>query len=275
MDIMRNIKETLINSGITIGTANAYPTRIKKILRLKINPIIINNTNQWEKFSRILSEINIGWTFKTVQKNRHLIGDEYINKLIKKSGSTINMADIGCSDWSGSIGIYIKNKQKLKIYDLYDKTVAIRQRKTLIVNYYYNQENTVVYKQIWPILVYCFPRQEKISPNTNDKMIDLTNPEIKKLWLKIKHLNVFYDVPTQKYDIIKCANLLHTSYFTTKEIKIALQKIAQYTKSGWYLILIHNNKKYKQGEAILCLQKGQNNKRRIIDDINNYWPFYC
>ncbi len=251
-----------------------YPSWVRSLFRLKVSPQILLREKDPKIFSKIVSQINVGWTFKTVKAERHSLADQIIGDLIKKKQWKISMCDIGCSDGSSSLKLFEKFKDKFENYDLFDHDSKIYFNKTKSTTTYFNREKIIIYIQYGPLLIYLYPQQRKIQHTQKAQEISFSNPSTQMLWLIINEFDVFKDIPHQKYDLIKCANLLHTGYFTKEKIGVALNNMKKYLKIGGLLVLIHNNNKYKKGEAVLVLEKNTNNKRNMKQNIDNHEIVY-
>lgn len=242
---------------------------IKTLFRIKYSPFFLYKIRNSDLYSKVLSEINVWWFFKTVSYKRHNIWDKEIEKLIWKIDRKIKFADIWCSDGSASISLYEKMKDKFEKYELFDYYNYLKYKSYWPIKLFFNKDNYLVYIKFLFILLYV---NKKINIKDNNiKYINFWNPELQKHWLEINEFNIINDNLKEEYDIVKCANLLHLNYFSKENIlNIVKNKISQYIKNWWYLVLIHNNNKYNQNEAVIILKKNDNWEFEIYKNINNY-----
>ncbi|MBS8121533.1 hypothetical protein [Candidatus Vampirococcus lugosii] len=262
------IKDILYKSGILIPFY-IKNNIIRVVLRIKYSPLFLEKIKNGKLYSKILSTINVGGFFKTVAYKRHIIGDKEIEKIIGKNNKKIKFADVGCSDGSASINLYEHMQNNFEKYDLFDYYNYLKYINYGPIKLFLNKDNYLVYFQFLFILIYI---NKKINGKLNNqKYIKFWNPDLKKHGLKINEFNIITDVLEIEYDIVKCANLLHFNYFKKEDIlNIVNNKMLQYVKKGGYLVLIHNNSKYQDNEAVLILRKNEKGEFEIYKNINNY-----
>lgn len=267
MDFIDKIYKLLATSGI-ITPFYMKRSLVMYIFRLKYSPLFLLKIESWEIFSKVLSAINVWWTYKTVDFWRHKIGDKIIWELID-TYDRLDFCDVWCSDWSWSIDLCLKYQQRFNSYDLFDKFTWLYYIDFLWWKIFINEDFRLVYFQFACLLLYLFPFFEKKFDIKDSKFLNFTNPELKKYNLIVQNFDIFWEMPNKKYDIIKCANLLNLEYFSVDFIKKWLANLLLITNEWWFVVIIHNNNKYQNWEAVLVLKK-VNWKFHIEQGINEH-----
>ncbi len=236
-----------------------------KLLRLKISPEVLVKKLTPDEFSFLISYISTGFSFKTTSKARHPLTDALIIKYAKNKKKQLNVADVGVSDGQSALELYYQLKKNMKTYVLLDKYINLKKEKKGMITSYINVDGDVVYTQIGPFLFHTAGLLTRKYTRRN--CIDFTNPKVKKEKLKIEYFDIFTTTHQHSFDIIKCANILNLDYFSPKQIAKGLQNMKHHLKEEGYLFITHNNKKYKENEAILILQR-KNNKLLLVENIH-------
>lgn len=218
---------------------------------LKINPAHLEYLSP-RQFSLAISKINIGGTFKTVRSNRNKRADKEILTILKDRVS-INYAEVGCSDGSATIDIYMKYRDQFQSFDLYDFYTKFLTAGPWFFRPYTNETRRIVYFQFFMFLIYVYPFN--VKSNKRKKQIYFDNPILEQSGLKVHRADIFRSAPPKEYDLIKCSNVLNPCYFTMQEIIKGIKNLKQWLKKEGYLIISHNNTMYEDEESVVVFHK--------------------
>lgn len=263
-------------SGISTGSKSftLFSIRHKvtaKIFRLKPSPISIHeNEFESKEFSEIISGISIGPAFKTTGVERHNGCDDLIYDYAEKMNrEEILVGDIGVSDGSASLYLLEKFKgiknAKLRLFDKYN---FLQWQNSWFGDVFSNCDGKMVYVKILFLLIYVYPLNLPAGKK-DGKKICFDNPHLKRVRLNIDYFDILTSHFSEKFDIIKCANVLNMVYFSQEDTLKALGNLFDGLRLNGFLFLIHN--KIPSGEEFFLILKKQENGFEIVR--NNYKEF--
>jgi len=256
-----------------------------------VDPLILENTKSedislWEY---TMNRIYIQGVSKTTNFNRLKESSKIINTLTNKD-EPICFLDIGASDASTSYYThnFLKNHEKNITTYSADKYIQINYFKAHTLTYYFTDDQVPFLCKIFNIFsiqLYTHRHKDLISKyfarilikkfniyveEYKSEQITLLNPivEISRDFNYI--LMDVFDYNEQlkdKFDVVRCSNLLQTGYFSRDEIKIAIDIIIKYLKKNGILI-ISKTPGEKNFESGVVLQK-HNNSLRLINKFND------
>ena len=101
--------------------------------------------------------------------------------------------------------------------------------------------------------------------------IETINPllVVRGLASQIERFDLFNDVAPEPYSIIKCANILNSSYFPDDVIRCGVENLCRSLAESGFLIISQNNEKYVGGEAVFVLRK-EFDGIRMVESVNNH-----
>lgn len=262
-------KHFLMESGLCIDRVRLLDWIVKKpllktiffrFLRLRFSPGILKNArsqNETDKergrlFSLAISYLNVGDTYKTTGKKRTNAADDLLVKLAKEFENP-SLLDVGSSDGSSSISL-IESDAFNKIR-LTDQCNFFYEKDFLLGKFFLNAHGAFLGVKF---LFLYFNLALNFRLNTKKyTLIQTLNPllESHKSIHGIEHLDIFDTKCEEKFDLIKCSNVLNRSYFSDDLIIDAVNNLSKMLNSGGYLLISQNNESYKDGEAFFVLKK--------------------
>lgn len=260
-------KSGIITSNLWFYSGSKLSAYLRRILFLRCSPLVLDSISNPELFTNIVATLSIGPTHKTTGSGRH----NSLNMII--FGFTdcfkhINFADIGVSDGIASLDIYSKIKPKLGYFYLLDKYPYLRYTREWYGYNFYNTDGDLVYIQIFNLFllhVFMIFKLKSRDSKREAGRVSFDNPLLKEKNLKVTQFDLFKDRLEHKVNVVKCANVLNSPYFTNEQIFKALKNISKSMMDGGYLFLIQNNKKYKDGIAMLVLKKNKDGFKLVLN----------
>jgi len=222
---------------------------------------LLLNDPESDRFESSVSAIKVGDTWKSTQKNRHVLSDRMILDVIAGIDSPY-ILDIGASSGSTSLDLLELLGDRIGKYwitDLFFHLYAMRKwgatyffhpltrhcimRVTDRLLVYEDTTNALpLFGWIARILI---SRAPVFDPEVA-RRVSMIHPSLRKRveeeWVIIREHDVFDDWMEEKMDVVKVANVLNRQYFNDSMIKIVLEKLKDALKPGGYLIIIDNRK---------------------------------
>lgn len=260
-------KSGIITSNLEFYSGSKLHTFLRRVLFLRCSPLVLNKLINPNLFTNIVATLSIGPTHKTTGSMRHKSVNKIMFDFINNFKS-ISLADIGVSDGVSSLDIYFKVKSRLKQFYLLDKYPYFRYTKEKYGYNFYNTDGDLVYMQIGnALLLHVFKIFGMRIEDSNGKTgtVSFDNPLLKKENLKVEEFDLFKGKLRHKVNVVKCANVLNSPYFTNEQIFKALENINKSMLDGGYLFVIQNNRKYKDNIAMLVLQKKKDSFELVLN----------
>lgn len=240
--------------------------RIPKYFKLfrTIDPIVLRNNpknnraeflNLWEF---VMNELRLNGIYRKTYSNRLYQSTEYLYYLVKRESGTNSFLDVGASDGSTSFytHTYLKNKGiNIKTVST-DKYTTLFYSRDFFFRYYFTEDYVPIlcivmnrfsihlYKHI--DLISNLLAKRLIIEFNNRKLLlrkyvfDLIHPEIITDDLfRYESLDVFKinHKYLNKFNIIRCSNLLQLSYFDKSQIINAIKLLQLYLMDNGFLII--------------------------------------
>ena len=222
-------------------------------------PLLEGSTLSYIDFTRSVSALYIGGTWKTTQSSRHPLSDKIISALsipstsILEVGASVGVTSLELIEQLGSrFANYIVSDANCKLFGL---------KKGKWINFY-STEGECILRSGFGFLFYnqtkggWFPFKqisEKLIRNAppfdpcRAVVLELFIPELvrkTKLDCRVSVIewNIFQPWELQLVDIVRVANLLNRSYFSDYQIKTAIINLHKIIKPGGKLLLVENRK---------------------------------
>lgn len=266
----KELIHTLKESGLCIDSAELLETITGnkwlmilafRFLRMRFSPEILKNVlalpcstkRKSELFSLAISYINVGGTYKTTGLARTILADKAIVDLASRFATSPSLLEIGVSDGSSAMGL-LNNAQNFSDVTLTDRHNCFYSRSVFMGKKFYDGD-----RRFLGVKIMCFYLNAPTQTPTVSEMtaIETANPLLAERH-GISHINQFDIFNTHlacPVDIIKCSNLLNTSYFSKQQILSAVQNLSQSLNNGGRLVISQNNECYAQNEALFILRK--------------------
>ena len=259
-------KSGIITSNLRFYSGNRFYTFFRRLFFLRCSPLVLNKVLDSRVFTNIISTLSIGPTHKTTEFGRHDALDKIMFSFMDRLNG-VSFADIGVSDGVSSLRIYSKVGQKIKNFYLLDKYNYFNYAKKWYGYNFYNTDSNLVYVQVFNFfLLHVFGVfYSRINGKYEWGSVSFDNPLLKEKNLKVIQFDLFKGQLGHKLNIVKCANVLNSPYFSNEQIIKALRNINKNMLEGGYLFVMHNNKKYKGGVAMLVLQKNKEEFKVVLN----------
>jgi hypothetical protein len=205
-----------------------------------------------EEYSKALSTIKIGDTFKSTTNNRHFNSDNLLIPYINESSIIL---DIGASSGITSLDLIQKVNWKFSKYFITDLNLELYYKLNDNCTYFFDLnkkcilmvfDSFVIYPQESIFINKFFGNKISNALKKGDlKRLKLIDPKVKKLIgnndkIEILEHNIFKPWLATKPNIIKAANLLNLTYFTKGQIIDALNNIFNTLPENGYLLIVEN-----------------------------------
>ena len=183
-----------------------------------------------------------------------------------------SLMEVGVSDGISSLEL-IKNSNMFSEIKLTDRYPRYYLKEGVLSSKIYDADGTPHSKKVLGILFNsigeCIPKLENCSSYS---VVETINPRIKSVSGQdnIHKFDIFKTVDDKRFDIIKCSNLLNLIYFSETQIFNAIENILKSLQIGGYLIISHNNSKYRDEEAVLCARQVVQGKLKICKQVNEH-----
>lgn len=234
------------------------PRALALALRVKFSPDILEKIRHCslptaEKaalFSQAMTLFKSGGAYKTTGPGRSPLTDAAILAAFKPGDVIV---ETGVSDGISALGL-LENAKDAEVV-LTDSQACFFYRDSCCGRIFYNDSGGYLSFKL-PFFYFCTGiKPAKIPANAG--RISLLNPLVSEKFptAEIAAFDIFSGTLSRKADIIKCANVLNPVYFTKEEIKLALANLLANLKDNGSLFICQNNRKYRDGEAYLILQK--------------------
>ncbi|MEI7480758.1 MAG: hypothetical protein WCK75_00265 [Elusimicrobiota bacterium] len=266
---MLEIKKLIFRSGFCVDNARFlrfYLSALKNpvlrplliALRIKFSPDILENIRlsalpldkKSSLFSEVMTLFRSGPSYKTTAAGRSPLTDRAI---LSKSKAGDIICETGVSDGISAFGLLANAGNKKVI--LTDIQISFLYKDFGPARIFYNKEDFCLSFKFLFFYI-CTGVKTGAAPATAGQ-ISLLNPLIsEKLGAAgIQQFDVFSGTLNFKADIIKCANVLNSVYFSPQEAKLAMENLSKNLKDSGWIFISQNHEKYRDGEAYLALQK--------------------
>ena len=214
-----------------------------------------------DSFESAVSAIKVGDTWKSTQKNRHVLSDRMILNAIAGIDSP-HILDIGTSSGSTSLDLLELLGDRIGKYWITDLFFHLYAMRKGTMTYFFHPltrhcimrvtDSLLVYKDtsnalppfgwIAKILISRAP----VFDTEVAQKVSIIHPSLRKCVKEkcviIREYDMFDDWMEEKIDVVKVANVLNRQYFNDNMVKIALGKLKDALKPGGYLIISDNRK---------------------------------
>ncbi len=235
-------------------------------------------------FERCVTAIKIGSTWRTTEKQRHVLSDRLI-AAIASSQPFVAILDVGASSGSTSLALLDCLKSKRDRYYVTDLFLHIRCAIQNGVTYFYHPLDSrcimcvsdwfIVYNDTEgavPPLGFIARRWIARAPDINSicaVTVSLLHPDLEERArtdprITIHEYDVFERWPHEPVDIVKVANLLNRSYFSEADIVRALTNLKNALKPTGRIVVTEN----RHEERVSVLAKGPTGSLVIEKQIN-------
>jgi hypothetical protein len=268
---------------IVSGQYSKYQeSKKRKILKNKVVfdiSRICDLTNQNE-FEIILKSIRLSnGTYKTTKSNRFDKLDSKMCSILKDyfNQQTLTVHDFAVSDGSTSLDLYDNIVSlfniDLTISDKYNSLYVKKYMNGLITLCYDSSEQfisgsfwliyankMVSYKYFVTRILGKFFSSLKV-PSKYDNEIHLLNPRIKRMINSGDISFVVYDIfqfdCEEKYDFVRCMNLLNLSYFDKSKIEVAIRNIYKIVNENGVVLIGRTHKQTDINDASFFQKRGE------------------
>ncbi len=234
-----------------------------------------------DRIERIFSLLRVETTFKTTSFNRMLDLNKKLKKYIKKFFSKkVIICDIGISSGQTTLELYndLKKETIKSIYG-FDKNLYVKIYRFKKLIFLYSSTNDLlmveydkyclryryffIFKKIQKFLLYFFQ-----FINLKCKETSVLMPNLDKIdKCKFFEQNIF-NIEKKYYnlfDVVRVSNLLNYSYFSKKNLKLALSNINKISKEK-SIIVVNRTTNKNTNLASIFLKK--NRRFELLEDIN-------
>jgi hypothetical protein len=231
-----------------------WPKALTKALPSATDPRVLCNGKVDEiTFASAVSTFKFGTTFKSTQKARFPLTILEIASLQYEKHPIV--VDFGASD--GSTSLDLMQAIPFEKYYVTDLNIEVFYEVSGGTTWFYDEKGTcllrvtdkwVVYPEtggaVFPfdrlsrLLFACAPKWKSDAAR-----IVLVNPALqvrKEINISIEKYNILENWPLEKADLIIAANILNQSYFTTSEIKQALNNLLAALDGSGRIAIIDN-----------------------------------
>ncbi|MDD2805782.1 MAG: hypothetical protein PHV33_09515 [Elusimicrobiales bacterium] len=239
------------------GLKNPVSRLLLLALRIKFSPAVLENIRasalpELEKaalFSGAMNLFRAGTAFKTTAAARSPLTD---TALLAKARPGALIVETGVSDGISALGL-LGQAAGAEVL-LSDLQAGFPYVGGPLCTRYYGTDGAYLSLK-FPLFLLCTGRRS--APPAGAPEVSLLNPLISGQFpaVKLAAFDIFSGALPRKADIIKCANVLNLQYFSSAEIRRAVENLAVNLNEGGWLFISQNNPKYKEGEAYLALRK--------------------
>lgn len=278
------IKHTLMESGFCIDSVRLLDWVLRhpwlriiafRFLRLRFSPAILTNAlsqqvAQNEKsrlFSLGMSYVNVGDTYKTTGRDRTELADKVVKRLADRYGFPC-VLEVGASDGISSLNLLDLLGGSAEVL-LSDRFNVFYEKHFMFGSFFLDSD-----KRLLGVKMLCFYLNYSAGAVVSEsgyRRIETVNPLLfsERGIKSIIRFNMLGDTLDKPADVIKCSNVLNKSYFTDGQILAAVNCLMQNLKENGAIVISQNNEKYVDGEAVLVLQK-KNDELYLVESINDH-----
>ncbi len=245
-------------------------------------PILHQPDLSQTEFSKCVSSVRVGGTWKTTQKFRHNTSDDLI---INWANSKSQILDVGASDGVTSLDLIKKLGMKFDRYIVTDAYLTVFVMSCSDGTYFYDGLSNDAFMKVTDTFVGYADDKDALFPFGliariflcqaptfevgKAKEISLCQPELiaqSKVdpRLRVKEWNILTPWAGEMVDMIKVANVLNKHYFSNDKIKMAARNLYRALQPNGKLVIVENRDK----EKISVFQK-ETNKFKLIRSENS------
>ena len=214
------------------------------------------------------SYLRAGNTVKTTGFARTVHADYCVLEEARRQDAP-RFLEVGVSDGSSSMGIFDNHKlfSEIKLTDRYPMYFMARRFGGWR---FFDVDGCTHGRKTFALLFN--PVNSKPADISDAIEIESINPAVKAVYRpgSISKFDVFTTVEEKKFDIIKCSNLLNQIYFDNDMIYRGILNLTRSLQVGGSLIISHNNKKYEDGEAVICARLLDTGRLQIYRRVNDH-----
>ena len=218
-----------------------------------------------DQFESSISAIKADNTWKTTKKNRHVITDQLIKKLLYEYNNSI-ILEVGASSGIASLDLLNLISTNITRYYITDLSFTLQYRIIDDKTFFYHPiskkcimcvtNRWIFYNDsafsIFPfdfIIRNIFTKAPPYDP-ASLAYLSLVHPTISQIAREdsriiVKEFNIFEKWGLERVDILIVANLLNLAYFNEKLILQAICNFKSVLKIGGSLVIAENRKKEK------------------------------
>lgn len=248
-----------------------------RYLRLRVSPAIIPNTlrlgltmeEKGKLFSLALSHLNVAGTYKTTGACRTKLADAAITRLLQDTQKG-RILEVGVSDGTSAMEL-IKEVEGSAEVVLSDRHPMLYFKKLFpgLKHFLDGEGRTMGFKLGWFYLALI---GQKKHDTTRWTPLNTLNPQVAARTgaKSIRQFNIFTDILQPKATLIKCANILNTTYFSNNSIREAVANLSRSINSNGWIVVSQNNEAFPDNEAYFILKK--EDKGLVVTEEQNGHP---
>lgn len=258
-----------------LGEHDRWSRFAARYLRLRISPGIIEDAlhegrDVEEKaalFSLGMSRVNIGHTYKTTGMDRTVLSDGLLHSFAEGMDKP-DLLEVGVSDGSSALGLLARRDLFGEVH-LTDRFPFFHVRRFPLGCLYLNSEGCLLGVKF--LCFYFNLATELRLDTTGCERLETINPLVadKAGIASIEPFDMFKDRLDSPVGLIKCANIINSTYFTSEQAMAAIHNLSASLKPGGYMVISQNNEKYAGGEAVLALRKNDTGFV-LVEDVNDH-----
>jgi len=177
--------------------------------------------------------------------------------------------EVGVSDGSSSLGL-LRRGQEFSALLLTDRHNLYYRRRCALGSLYYDSDRHLLCCKLG--IFYFDLSSLNLLGGQNLQPMETVNPVLRESFgiAGSARLDVFCDTVEPAVQVIKCSNLLNSSYFTREDIHRAASNLSRSLVEGGYFVVSQNNATmYREAEAFSVLRK-QNGSFILVQSVNNH-----
>jgi len=246
--------------------------RLLPLLRVKFSPDLLENIRaarlpvreKGELFAGAMNFFRSGPTYRTTGEARTPLADAAIRARLRPG---MLVVEAGVSDGLSAAGL-LANPGGAEVM-LTDRQAVFRYRDLGPLRLFYDRDEGCLSFKLLFFYVCTGVRPGRVPEGA--PAIATLNPAVSEAFgaAAIQVFDVFSGRLARPADVIKCANLLNTVYFSPAEIRRALENLAVNLREGGLLYLCHSNAGYADGEAYIALRRA-GGTLRIEEERNSH-----
>jgi len=208
-----------------------------------------------EAFTAVISQIEVGGTFKITSANRHPDCDDLLVNHLDLTGATI--VDLGASDGTTSLELFRRLPPGFATFVISDRYLHVGMRRfrwhDVLLDPFDGRCVLICGRRViaWPqrsrVLRLAYAPLLRAAADRPERLRDvsLLNPDVRALIASdprvvAREHDVFEVWHGPPPDVIKVANLLRRVYFTDEDITAALDALRRSLPDGGHLLVVDN-----------------------------------
>ncbi|MBU1229152.1 MAG: hypothetical protein KKA55_00025 [Proteobacteria bacterium] len=242
---------------------------------LRFSPALLDNARRSagdlletaDRFSQAVSYFRFGAIFKLTHRARTNIADSVALRLALEYPGP-RLVEVGVSDGSSAAGL-LDQRQRFSEIVLTDRYNVFFYKLSLLGRLFYDADGRLVLVKFLCLSIDLSSLGRMGGAGL--QRIETVNPLLRQRHSveRIERFDMFTDVLPVPAQIIRCANILNTSYFPPETIRLAVLNLARSLSEGGVLIVSQNNACYSGGEAYFALRK-EDGAMKMLEGINHH-----